>query len=375
MPTDAPKGLTTRQRALYGALCAGRDGPLTDELLAAAGLGADGRDSLRALERRKIVTVARDAHGDARVWLRESDDAPWPRPPAVAPPPPGAHQGFRERTDAAYRLIVPRASKRGWSDAERPWRSLVVDRHGRVVSSGYPKFFVWGEHKGDTARVRRALVRGEPAQVREKLDGSLVIRSVVAGEVWLRTRGTFDGGLLGDDLRAHVADAHPQLLDPARAPEVSVLFEFRHPAHPAVLPVSSPSLTLLDVVDHGWPPRLASPAHRAVVAERLGMTPLAPVGDLPEDPKRLRALVEGWWEREGVVIGAGSCLVKLKSRDYRDRQQARLSVSPDRIAEIAAEHGVSDEQELFDALVDEGITPEVARTLGPTWRHQRMGPR
>lgn len=377
----ALRGLTSRQRALWAAVTSTSDVLDTATLAARAGLdSSEARDSLRALVRKGLIRLERQAGGGAElVRMSEPDDVPWPRPGARAPRPPGHEEGFRQlEGDHGLLLVVPRATKRGWREEERPWRSLVIDPQRRIVSAGFPKFFAWGEHSGDTDRARRALVRGQFSWVSEKLDGSLVIRSVHRGRVILRTRGTHDGGaLMADDLRAHVGAHHPGLLDPDLEPSISLLFEFRHPDHPVVLAIGTPSLVLIGAVDHGWPPRLAQQSQLDALAARHGLVRVAEVEGLPKEPKLLRRAVADWEGREGVVLRAGAdqVLVKLKSRDYRERQKARLSLSPERLMEIAGEHGVEREDDLVPALIDEGYPAEMADTMRPMWRHLRLGAR
>lgn len=55
----------------------------------------------------------------------------------------------------------------------------------------------------------------------EKLDGSLVLRSVDRRRVLWRTRGSFDLGSFERPVLAHALSCFPELLDPICAPDLT----------------------------------------------------------------------------------------------------------------------------------------------------------
>lgn len=259
---------------------------------------------------------------------------------------------FLTSTRGDLTLITPARSKRTWAPDERPLRSALVDRDGQVRSLGFPKFFNWGEDEHDTACLTAALAAGERVAFAEKLDGSLCIRSVIDGQVVLRTRGTFDGGDHGAPMRAVASTHHPTLLDPSLYADWSVLYEFTSPDFAIVLPYDTPGLTLLGAISHD-DGHLMARDELAEVAAHLGV-PLAPERALPTDPDELLAQVAGLSGSEGVVASCadGQVLVKIKAAAYLRAHALRFALSPRRVAEMCMEHDVRDEAALR-ALITE----------------------
>lgn len=369
---NAGPQLTTRQSAVLAALEQRGDGLLLAEILAAAGLPADAGKTITALAKKGLVRVEKDAERRERLWSVSASGAQtWPAAPGVAPPPPGPREGFRMREAGGLRLVMPVPGKTQFSDTERRWRSVILDPDGRIVSAGFPKFHGWGEHSGDTSRLRQALGRGEDdVWFSEKRDGSLVIRSVIAGEVVLRTRGMLDAGeTLSPLIDAHVRATMPQLLDPRLMPEASLLFEFTSPEHPIVVPYPTTELTLIGASDHAWPPRLAARPDLEALAAETGV-PLVESHDLPRDPRELREAVRSLTGSEGVVVrcNGGQTLVKLKSAEYLAAHSTRFSFTPERVRSFAADYGVQSEDDFVRQLIDEGVPPHLAEAMRANWR-------
>lgn len=363
--------LTPRQRLAWDAV--GADPGLTlAQAGAVSGLG-DAGEQVRALERRGLI---RSFPGEQGPFLYPTDDhLSWPRPTGRAPDPPAERAGFRHQAHGDLRLVLPKATKQSWRPEERPWRSMVVDDQRRIVSSGFPKFFTAGEDGRTDAALKRALGRREPLTITEKLDGSLVIRSVHQGQVILRTRGTFDGGpSIGDAVRALCAARYPSLLDPALAAGCSVLLEFCSPAHRIVLPQHEDSLTLVGAVDHGWPPRLAGDADLERISSSLGVPVVTVHTELPGDLRGLRAEVGSWRDQEGVVVRleGGQMLVKLKSDDYRRRHAARFSDDPVAALALVSDRDLRSADELVAHLIAEGLPRQAAEAAGAYWTNPRQ---
>jgi T4 RnlA family RNA ligase len=82
-------------------------------------------------------------------------------------------------------LITPEIDAK-WNDKNLHFRSLIVDKDGEVLSSGFPKFFNYGE-KTDCYPDPEKF---EDWRILNKLDGSLLIADLVNGVFSMRTRGT-----------------------------------------------------------------------------------------------------------------------------------------------------------------------------------------
>lgn len=273
---------------------------------------------------------------------------------------PGADAGFSVTDHGGLRLIVPRKDKFDWAEEERFYRSVVVDGDGRPVSVGFPKFFNAGEHPGDTAALEASLAGGR-VWFTEKMDGSLIIRSVVDGQVILRTRGTIDGGTdHGPAVRRLVADRYPQLLDPALEPDRSLLLEFVSPQFPIVLNYAEPDLILLGANRNLPGSLLDRPGVESLGADIR--VPVTPAHDLPRELEDLLAAVRDWPDREGVVAicDDGQTLVKIKGAKYLAAHALRFAFTPRRVAEFAVEKGLRSEADFLAAIRNEGYDWEVA---------------
>lgn len=258
---------------------------------------------------------------------------------------PSVQRGFKSVPcpDGSGRvLVIPRQSKHRWTPQERPLRSVILNADGTVASSGLPKFGGLGEWNFDDHRdlLTAALRDGQPLRHSRKLDGSLMIRSVIDGEVVLRTRGTFDGGELGAAARQVAADRHPRLLDPAFEPDRSLLMEFTSPQFRIILAYPRPQLTLIGAVCH-HDLRLADWPQLEDLAEQAGVA-LVDCLDLPANRKELEAEVARMQDQEGVVVRlpGGQVMIKLKSRGYLTQHRLRFLMDVGTIRELCERHQV-----------------------------------
>lgn len=209
-------------------------------------------------------------------------------------------------------LTIPRKDKFTWTPEERHLRSVVHDaRTGEVLSRGFPKFHNFGEVPEEDAETERAFTEGRVV-LREKLDGSLIIRDVVDGRVCWRTRGSLGLGEFEERVMALVNAGEPWWADPrAYAPD-SLLFEYTSPENRIVVRYPSAALTALGRV---------TPDFRAARAAGYWMGL-----ELWDDPCRFAAADIAHARHivntlgEGVVVacynGNGHKLVKMKSAEY-----------------------------------------------------------
>ncbi|HEY7358938.1 MAG TPA: RNA ligase, partial [Ktedonobacterales bacterium] len=129
-------------------------------------------------------------------------------------------------------FIHPKRDKWDWTEDELRLRSVAVDLQGRVISTGWPKFFNMGERPANDAALEQALESGEEVFFTEKLDGTLIVRSVLPnGKVIFRTRGRWESDEFGPLAHAVASARYPALLDPRIMPEWSLLFEYVGPAN------------------------------------------------------------------------------------------------------------------------------------------------
>jgi len=256
-------------------------------------------------------------------------------------------------------LVCPRKGKWSW-DAEEKWlRSVVVDGSGRIRSCSFPKFGNYGEFPDDTDRLNRALAGNERVLFSHKEDGSLCVRSVVDGEVILRTRGTLYGGEDMDDgtpsfgsrFRKTAEEKYPILLDPAWMPEgATLLFEYVAPDNRVVVGYKEPDLVFLGGVSHHPSPKLLTWDFLQALAKEYSLN-LVRVHELPADPELMMKKVRDW-RTEGIVArcAAGQVLVKVKSAYYLANHRMKFSMTYKVITEFVRTAQVLDEDDLVDKL-------------------------
>jgi hypothetical protein len=82
-------------------------------------------------------------------------------------------------------LINPEIDAK-WNTNNLFYRSLITDREGNVLSSGFPKFFNYGEKKDCYPNPENF----NDWKLEDKIDGSLLIADYVNDQFSMRTRGT-----------------------------------------------------------------------------------------------------------------------------------------------------------------------------------------
>src|SRR5579885_1722412 len=261
-----------------------------------------------------------------------------------------------------YTFIHPKHTKWDWSEEELSLRSVAVDQRGLVVSCGWPKFFNMGERPINDAALEAALSSGEEVFFTEKLDGTLIIRSVLPDcRVIFRTRGAWDGGKFSALARSIASAHYPALLDPTLMPEWSLLFEYVGPANLIVIAYTQEDLWFLGAVRHA-DSYLMPVGQVQAFARDYGLHP-APLVELPRDLKRLQQAVRDWNDREGVVarLRQGQLLIKLKSARYLALHAMRANMSYALIVEYARGAAVNTEEELEAGLRELGYDYELCQ--------------
>lgn len=290
---------------------------------------------------------------------------------------PGDERGFVHREDESGQNILVFSSRGNfmsaaeWSESERFFRSLMFNREsGEVVSIGFPKFFNYSEDEKDTSLLDKKLRSGAAVQFTEKMDGSLIIRSVVDGKVLLRTRGTTQAGDHGEAAWKVLRAKYPDLKDPEFEPESSMLFEFitPDPELKVVLNYSEEDLVLLDRINH-QNLQLDSYANIVDLADSNNLRAVE-TRDLPTDPEELLASVDVLEQSEGVVARVADDnnsqhLVKIKSADYLLRHRLRFALTSKSVCSICIERDINDLDGFEDYLKESGADWELVEDAKP----------
>lgn len=275
-------------------------------------------------------------------------------------------------------LITPSERKHRWSQDELELRSLVIDRDGFVLSSGFPKFFNYGENTTSDVLFEEAVLAGRVVYT-DKLDGSLIIVDVEGpGQVRFRTRGQV---VLGDfeERVMRVVDAkYPglrRIADGAEFASYSFLLEYIGPQNQIVVRYDEEDLVLLGAVEKT---RLR-PIHVGTAfgadLECLKAFCLATgvraahTYELPAALEDAVATVRGWSaESEGVVachLSFGwSHMVKVKSEAYVRLHSLKFRLNGN-VGKLLFLLDATTEDEARDALFDLGIDHEAQAFVAP----------
>lgn len=274
-------------------------------------------------------------------------------------PIPSENRGFKLTKKDGLVLVTPAADKHKWDDSERWYRSAVIDEaDNKIVSLGFPKFFNYGEHQGDTAQFEDKVRNHEPVWFSEKLDGSLAIRYVYNGEVYWRTRGTILALDPFDSMIEELAQAQTLLAYPEFMPNSSMLFELIHPGNRIIIKYDTPRLYLIGVVDHGYRegdvPKLWEPHDLRCAAQMWSVDAEWRAVHHNVEAYHYRAFIENTFDatgREGLVAswieGGQTKLIKIKSEEYKKLHAVMFGLSDQQLLEWCQSHDVRDGEDFL----------------------------
>ena len=282
---------------------------------------------------------------------------------------PTREEGFRIIRDPNHDawLIIPSDRKRYWTIEERFFRSMLLSREGKVLSTGFPKFANLGEggfedHHED---LLQAFKLRRPITVTEKIDGTLIIRSVIEGRVHLRTRGSWSLGRFQAPVLEQFKK-YPRLQDPTYRSGESLLFEFTSssPKLRVVLAHRQDGLTLLASVSHSNLKRIDGNG-LATISREVGVA-MAPSVSLSGPLSTWKKEVGSWDGREGVVIGlASGALIKLKADSYLALHRLTTSFSVRQVKRLIIGRKLYDKAAFEKFLKKAGADWETVVSLEP----------
>lgn len=264
-------------------------------------------------------------------------------------------------------LITPKPNKFSWQKEERFWRSALLDKDGNILSVGFPKFGNYGERGfEDHLDVFESSIKSGKIWFAEKMDGSLAIRSVVDGKVLFRTRGSIDG--IHSQAMYEVAQKkYPALLDPAFAPESSVLFEFvsPKPEFKIVLSYKEEDLIMLGGVNHS-DLSLWTEHDLSAESEKHNLKKVETV-EVPNNTEDLLNAVGSWSRREGVVARCnnGQVLVKVKSQSYLALHRLKSNLNAKAIRQQIEQNNIDSPQAFEEHLIKNGGDWEIVQDVQP----------
>lgn len=276
-----------------------------------------------------------------------------------------------------FLLVVPFKAMWQWNRGEEHLRSLLCRLDGEVVSAGFPKFFNLGERPDEDATLAENLV---VSRLMEKVDGSLLIRSVIDGRVHFRTRGCPNiASDMHDDVMRLIEERYRVLLDPSTRPlshpGTSFLMEYISPKNRIVVGYDEPGLVGIGLVDFSGDELLIRPYDEMDAAMTPGLPTPIPTVAMPKELGALQATVKTLKGREGIVAWTPvpstgprpyrMHLCKLKSDWYIRLHALRSQATPRYIREYAYLNGIRDIEALRATLAAEGFDWETVSYIGP----------
>ncbi len=269
-------------------------------------------------------------------------------------------------------LIGPKKSKHVWRAEELNLRSILCDSHGQVLCSGHKKFKNLGEDPESDLLMEKAVRQGK-AWYTMKMDGSLIIRSVINGQVNFRTRGshTLGEGFMEPVMKL-VREKYPNLLNPLRDTRYSILMEYTSPENQIVVSYSEPCLTVLGLMDltAELPEFVSSPE----VLRELELDYGTPGVQFFEfgDLNSARQEIAGWKEAEGVVVWSqledgNLLLTKIKADEYRRLHSLKFQLSDEKVRWLAWVRDLWTVEDLQNAFFELGVDWEAVKNVEPVF--------
>lgn len=285
------------------------------------------------------------------------------------------------------RVVLVNPTKNGvfsWRQEDLHLRSLLLrEETGEVISAGFPKFFNFGEDAASDA-VARAAVLARHGSFRQKMDGTLIIRSVIDGHVHFRTRGSIGLGVFEEPVLNLITARYPELLNPELGKLGSALFEYTAPTNQHVLRYGESTLTALAHVR--WSAQYGLLVFETLLEWESTRRP-ASMFFASTSPNVVAHEVRQLTHEEGYVLWAplearpspltwtdlspyGVQLVsyrlsKWKTQWYIDRHGLRSMASPRFIAEYCARYGTYTLDDFKAQLQRDGFDWETVSYLEP----------
>lgn len=239
-------------------------------------------------------------------------------------------------------LITPKKGKHKWNNDELHLRSLLIKPDGKILSSGFFKFHNIGERPDDDVAMFEAMQQGVPFYFPEKMDGSLIIRTVIGDYISFRTRGSHHLGDFEPAVMSLIKEKYPRLLDINLYPDMTMLFEYTSPDNQIVVKYDDSKLTLLGVMIYTeeLPKFVGTPSLIEDMARASGVSALKfHEFDQKAGLDKVYNEISSWENKEGIVIWCndsnGMRLAKLKSPEYVRLHALKFQLSEDKVRKVA----------------------------------------
>jgi hypothetical protein len=213
-------------------------------------------------------------------------------------------------------LITPEIGAK-WNSKNLHFRSIIIDRSGNILSSGFKKFFNLGEKAGCYPNLEKF----DDWKILNKLDGSLLITDFVNGTFSMRTRGTasYKAQKNFKDFE-QLPKSFPGVVEfLKRDNRYSLLFEILTPNNVIVIQPQKLDFYFLGAINKESL-QMANGQELLTIWREIGYPPVPEQYELnlTTDINSLSNLVKLWKGKEGVVVeyNNGQNRLKLKSDWY-----------------------------------------------------------
>lgn len=213
-------------------------------------------------------------------------------------------------------LITPQIDAK-WNKNNLFYRSLITDKEGNVLSSGFPKFFNYGE-KPDCYPDPENF---NDWKIEEKIDGSLLIADYVNGQFSMRTRGTvsYSSQENAKDFEL-LPEKYPEVVDFLKENQhLSLLFEIVTPNNVIVVRPQQVEFYLIGAINKNEM-RVASSHDLLEIWREIGPIYTPHIYNFidTKDLSKIAENIKHWRGKEGIVISYnnGQNRIKLKSDWY-----------------------------------------------------------
>jgi hypothetical protein len=213
-------------------------------------------------------------------------------------------------------LITPQIDAK-WNESNLFYRSLILDKEGNVLSSGFPKFFNYGE---------KVECYPDPEnfndwKFEDKIDGSLLIADYVNGQFSMRTRGTVSY-ITQENAKDFelLPEKHPKVVEFLKENDhISLLFEIVTPSNVIVVRPKQLEFYLIGAINKNGM-CVVSSENLTNIWRKIGpiSSPQSYNFLNTKDISKIAETIKHWRGKEGIVISYnnGQNRIKLKSDWY-----------------------------------------------------------
>jgi hypothetical protein len=251
-------------------------------------------------------------------------------------------------------LITPEMGAK-WNNNNLFYRSLITDKEGNVLSSGWPKFFNYGEKP----ECYPSLEDYNDWRFVDKVDGTLVICDYVNDQFSMRTRGTVTHATQNNALDFELLpQKYPKVIEFLKEnPHITLLFELVTPNNVIVVRPKEIGFYLIGAVNKNEM-AVVSNSELTEIWRKIGpiAMPQAYQFDNISDLSKIAQHIKNWKGKEGIVISYNNNQnrIKLKSDWYVfcHRVKSQLN-STNNLIEFYIERGMPSVEDFYTAIETE----------------------